>query len=115
MSKANNQSSGNSPAKAPDSKGLKPHHSPPQGYGRETFESIAFAFVLALFFRTFVAEAFVIPTGSMAPTLFGRNKDVVCAECHYKYEVGASDELDDEGYLVRRIDDSVCPNCRHLN
>ena len=82
---------------------------------RETLESIAFAFVLALLFRTFVAEAFVIPTGSMAPTLFGRNKDVVCEECHYKYEVGASDELDDDGYLVRRLDESICPNCRHHN
>ncbi len=92
-----------------------PHHGPPHDASRETLESIAFAFVLALLFRTFVAEAFVIPTGSMAPTLFGRNKDIVCTECHYKYEVGASDELDDDGYLVRRVDDSVCPNCRHLN
>ena len=82
---------------------------------RETLESIAFAFVLALLFRTFVAEAFVIPTGSMAPTLFGRNKDVVCQQCHEHYEVGASDELDDEGYLVRRIEESICPNCRYPN
>ena len=93
----------------------KPHDGPKQDAPRETFESIAFAFVLALIFRTFVAEAFVIPTGSMAPTLFGRNKDIVCTECHYKYEVGASDELDDDGYLQRRIEDSTCPNCRHQN
>ena len=62
-----------------------------------------------------MAEAFVIPTGSMAPTLFGRNKDVVCTDCHYKYEVGASDELNDDGYLLRRIDESICPNCRNQN
>ncbi len=97
---------------------VKPRKSPhghPQDASRETIESIAFAFVLALLFRTFVAEAFVIPTGSMAPTLFGRNKDVTCTECRFHYQVGASDELDDDGYLVRRIDESICPNCRHQN
>jgi signal peptidase I len=91
------------------------HHGLHQDATRETLESIAFAFVLALLFRTFVAEAFVIPTGSMAPTLFGRNKDIVCTECHEHYEVGASDELDDDGYLVRRIEESICPNCRYPN
>ena len=107
---------GSKPSEPTPSKSRKPHHGPPQDAARETLESIAFAFVLALLFRTFVAEAFVIPTGSMAPTLFGRNKDVVCTECHYKYEVGASEELrEKDGYLVLRIDESVCPNCRHLN
>ena len=38
---------------------------------RETIESIVVALVLAFLFRTFEAEAFVIPTGSMAPTLMG--------------------------------------------
>ena len=93
----------------------KSPHGPNQDAARETLESIAFAFVLALLFRTFVAEAFVIPTGSMAPTLFGRNKDVVCTECHEHFEVGASEELDDEGYLIRRIEESICPNCRYPN
>src|SRR5438067_1059753 len=40
---------------------------------RETIESIVVAFVLAFLFRTFEAEAFVIPTGSMAPTLYGQH------------------------------------------
>jgi hypothetical protein len=48
---------------------------------RETVESVAIAFVLAFLFRTFEAEAFVIPTGSMAPTLMGRHKDLVCPKC----------------------------------
>ena len=38
---------------------------------RETIESIVVAFVLAFLFRTFEAEAFVIPTGSMSPSLQG--------------------------------------------
>jgi len=62
---------------------------------RETVESVVIAFVLAFLFRTFEAEAFVIPTGSMAPTLLGANKDVFCRECGIEYTVGASDEQDE--------------------
>ncbi len=36
---------------------------------RETVESIVIALVLALFIRTFVVQAFKIPSGSMEPTL----------------------------------------------
>lgn len=38
---------------------------------KETLISILIAFVLAFVARSFVAEAFIIPTGSMAPTLLG--------------------------------------------
>ena len=48
---------------------------------RETIESIVVAIILAFLFRGFVAEAFVIPTGSMAQTLRGRHMDIVCPEC----------------------------------
>ncbi|HEX4143900.1 MAG TPA: signal peptidase I [Pirellulales bacterium] len=64
---------------------------------RETIESIIVAFVLAFLFRTFEAEAFVIPTGSMAPTLQGRHKDLICPECGTEYRVGASSEVDEDG------------------
>ncbi len=40
---------------------------------KETLISIVIAFALAFVFRGFVAEAFVIPTGSMAPTLLGQH------------------------------------------
>ena len=62
------------------------------GGWRETVESIAMAVILALLFRGFVAEAFVIPTGSMAPTLQGRHKDVECPQCRFWYQVSASAE-----------------------
>jgi len=82
--------------------------------GRETIESIVIAFIFAFLFRTFEAEAFVIPTGSMAPTLLGRHKDEACPKCGFEWTIGASEELDRETgtYLVSRIDRAVCPNCR---
>ncbi len=65
---------------------------------RETIESIVVAFVLAFLFRTFEAEAFVIPTGSMAPTLQGRHKDLICPKCgtHYRVSASLSEEIDDD-------------------
>ncbi|MEX0716651.1 MAG: signal peptidase I [Planctomycetaceae bacterium] len=80
---------------------------------RETVESIVIAFILAFLFRTFEAEAFVIPTGSMAPTLYGRHIDVECPQCGYHYAVGASEEVDADGYLDGvYVETSRCPNCR---
>ena len=64
---------------------------------RETIESVVIAFILAFMFRTFEAEAFVIPTGSMANTLKGRHKDLECPRCEYCYQVSASEEVDDDG------------------
>lgn len=39
----------------------------------ETIQSLVIAFALAMMFRGFVLEGFVIPTGSMAPTLLGEH------------------------------------------
>ncbi|WP_199188661.1 MULTISPECIES: signal peptidase I [Pirellulaceae] len=61
---------------------------------REFIESLVVAVILALLFRAFEAEAFVIPTGSMATTLLGRHKDVVDEYSGYEYTVGASGEMD---------------------
>lgn len=88
---------------------------PPRKEGwRETIESVVIAFILAFLFRTFEAEAFVIPTGSMAPTLYGRHKEITCPECKFVYAVGASSELDQNTSLLKRplLSEAVCPNCR---
>ncbi|MDG1838182.1 MAG: S26 family signal peptidase [Phycisphaerales bacterium] len=42
----------------------------------ETIQSLIVAFTLAMIFRGFVVEGFVIPTGSMAPTLLGQHMSV---------------------------------------
>ena len=59
---------------------------------RETIESVIVAIVLALMFRAYEAEAFIIPTGSMAPALQGQHMDVVCEECCLLYTSDAADE-----------------------
>jgi len=79
--------------------------------GRETIESIVVAVILAFLFRAFIAEAFVIPTGSMAPTLQGRHLDVVCDECGYQYRTGASSENEFRSRDV--VDETTCPICRY--
>ena len=84
---------------------------------RDTVESILFAFVLAFLFRTFEAEAFVIPTGSMAPTLYGRHKESNCTACGFHLVVGASHEVVESGYLAAnsRLRAAICPNCGYEN
>ena len=76
---------------------------------RETVESIVVAVILAFLFRAFVAEAFVIPTGSMAPTLQGRHMDVTCEACGYAYRTGASGENEGRSEVVA----TNCPICRY--
>ncbi|MBW8036162.1 MAG: signal peptidase I [Planctomycetes bacterium] len=47
------------------------------------------ALILAFVFRTFIMEAFQIPTGSMAETLRGAHYHVRCSACGYKYDLGS--------------------------
>lgn len=75
---------------------------------RESFESILIAILLALLFRYFEAEAFVIPTGSMAPDLQGDHLDVVCPECNYNYLSGASPGNDGR---PAKVVSTGCPMC----
>ncbi len=97
-----------------DTPEVKYTNQPPHQDGpREIIETIAVALILAFLFRAFVAEAYVIPTGSMAYTLMGRHKDTTCDQCGYQYRVGASDELTSSGYLIQRIEHSICPSCRY--
>ncbi|WP_037245533.1 signal peptidase I [Rhodopirellula baltica] len=82
--------------------------------GRETVEAFAVAFILALLFRAFIAEAFVIPTGSMAPALMGAHKDVFCDQCGQQFPIGASLENRTPA-LEKAVVGGICPNCRHVN
>ena len=81
---------------------------------RESIESFVVVF-LAFLIWSFEAEGFVIPTGSMAPTLMGRHKEIVCPECGYTYTVNADCEVDSSGSGAStgmRVAWGTCENCR---
>src|SRR5947209_9652589 len=70
----------------------KPH--PPRDPAREVLETIVFVVVLVLLLKLFVTEAFVIPTGSMAETLYGYQKLVTCPQCGHEFPVNSHDEVE---------------------
>jgi len=95
---------------------------------RDTLQTVIFALLLAFSFRTFCVEAFVIPTGSMAPTLNGAHFRVVCPQCGYRFNADANVEVQFiNGRLVQVANAQlantnaipaprylVCPNCHAL-
>ncbi len=78
---------------------------PMTGVVRQTMELIAFLCVGVLLMRTFAAEAYVVPTGSMAPTLMGLHRELTCPNCRAPFVVG----IDDDGQTGQ----AICPNCGH--
>lgn len=93
---------------------------PPKQEGlRDTIESIVIAFILAFVFRAFLIEAFVIPTGSMAPGLYGKHAQQRCALCGYSWAYGLREamrsprgDVTTPGTLELASGFTVtCPNC----
>ncbi len=81
---------------------------------RETVESIVVALILAFVFRAFIVEAFVIPTGSMAPTLYGAHGTVLCEDCGWEYAYGLQDPSEaPRSDRVEAGSTATCPNCAH--
>jgi signal peptidase I len=82
--------------------------------GRESIESFVIVFVSFLIW-SLEAEGFVIPTGSMAPTLMGRHKEIVCPQCGHTFKVNADREVESSGRAAstgRRVEWGTCENCR---
>ena len=82
-----------------------------------TRESVEWFVMFLLFFLLlgFQAEGFVIPTGSMAPTLLGRHKEITCPECGFVYEVDAHAEIAEPERFRQSptpVEAGVCVNCR---
>jgi signal peptidase I len=76
---------------------------------REVLETVVFVVVLVVLLKSFAAEAFVIPTGSMATTLLGRNEHVKCPQCGAEFPVNASQEKGED----KRLRSCTCYNCRY--
>jgi len=101
------------PSHAPAAETHAPAPPQPVDSTREVIETVVFVVVLVLLLKSFVAEAFVIPTGSMAETLWGNQKVIDCPECGYQFPVNCSREVEDQdGIGPQRTTSCVCPNCR---
>jgi signal peptidase I len=80
-----------------------------QAWAAENLEAVVVAIILALIIRHFAMEAFVIPTGSMAPTLFGDHFRVECPNCGYGFSRGKSDsDFRDQRRITVTSDCPVC-------
>ena len=74
---------------------------------RDFVEGVLTVAVLVLTIRHFVFEVFVIPTGSMAPTLMGQHRDLECPNCGLPFPVDAGNNS--QG--LAKVVNAVCPNC----
>ena len=70
-----------------------PPASPTTSLARQTVDFLVVLALSILLFRTFAAEAYIVPTGSMAPTLLGSHKELICPNCSFRFAMG----LDDHG------------------
>ncbi len=66
---------------------------------RETLTSLVIAFAMAFIFRGFVLEAFIIPTGSMAPTLLGAHMKFRSPQTGTDFDVGPWFYFNDQEHL----------------
>lgn len=100
------------PKTAPPAAAGKSDTPPSQGWGRELLETISFVVILVLLLKAVVAEAFVIPTGSMATTLFGEHFQVKCPSCGFRFTINNSP--DPEAGTQEPPDRCQCPNCLEI-
>ena len=87
----------------------------PESGFKDTIESIVITFLIAFMFRAYVVEAFEIPTGSMAPTLYGKHMDLTCDQCGYRFAT----EVPGVGVYTKKKSgkftaEAACPMCKHI-
>lgn len=80
---------------------------------RENVEAFLVAVILAIIIRHFAVEAFEIPTGSMANTLYGIHAWLECPNCSTDYNVALKSDSAGQVNVDRRevlVYDDECPN-----
>jgi len=76
---------------------------PRRSSSRPLVESLLVLILGMTIVRAFTAEAYIVPTGSMAPTLLGVHEDITCDSCGFQLSLG----IDEHGHAGHPI----CPNC----
>ena len=79
-------------------------HPTPIADPRSALELLVGLAIAVLLVRAFIAEAFLVPSGSMAPTLLGFHQDIDCPVCGRRIQVG----LEETGKGPVVVD---CPAC----
>jgi len=83
---------------------------------RENLEALVVAIILAIIIRHFAVEAFEIPTGSMATTLYGMHARFECPNCDTEFDCGISSNSSTGEPIVRYdsipVCDDECPDER---
>ena len=77
------------------------------GVFRQVVEALACLAVAVIVFRAFLLEGYIISTGSMAPSLLGYHKQVVCPDCEYEFAFGVA--FDRPSMAPSQL--ATCPNC----
>jgi signal peptidase I len=79
-----------------------------------SIKSVLMALILAFTFRAFLIEPFIIPTGSMAPTLLGAHGTLCCPACGLEFDYGPANTgaAPDAPFLTPR--EVECPACRSV-
>jgi len=85
---------------------LPPMRLVPPSQKRRIIEGAVLFLCAILFLRTMAVEPFGVPTGSMAPALFGNHKTVQCPRCRYMVTVGEPSQKAGGAYPM-----TYCPNC----
>lgn len=106
------QQSGSAP-KRPDAATANPRPTP-FDHVRENLEAVIVAVILAVVIRHFAVEAFEIPTGSMAPTLYGIHAWTTCPNCTTEYNIALRTDAASGNvqvyYTPRAIYEGACGN-----
>src|SRR5690349_15094698 len=87
---------------------------------RQIADAIVCLALAVVLFRTFELEGYMISTGSMAPTLYGYHKRIVCPKCAHQYAFGTefdesltrrSEANADSERAIGTLAPATCPNC----
>ena len=77
------------------------------GVVRQIIDSLACLAVAVIVFRVFLLEGYIISTGSMAPSLLGYHKQVVCPDCQFEFAYGVAFDRP----KMEPLQLATCPNC----
>lgn len=87
-----------------DDRGGSTRPAPSGGSVRPVVEFVVCLLVTVMLFRTWFIESFVVPSSSMADSLVGLHREVLCDDCGHRFPCGTDD-------LAMRELRAVCPNC----